>query len=130
MKVKVIDCKYLFIDSLIEHVKNNIKDYHAGFMLVDDVLYIPYYEVLSRHFTSPDVYKTDTIELSDVNDFDSLATHFYNVTSLDVEDVIDLYNKWLDNEFEDILNTADEIAQAKYDLGYNDGYDTGAFECL
>lgn len=123
MKIKVIDCKYLFIDSLIKHVKNNIKDYHTGFMLVDDVLYMPYYMVLERHYTLPKDYKTNTIELSDVTEYDSLATHFFDVTSLDIEDVIDLYNKWLDNEFEDILNTADEIAQAKYDLGFNDGYE-------
>lgn len=123
MKVKVINCKYLFIDSLIEHVKNNIKDYHAGFMLVDDVLYLPYYMVLERHYTLLNGYKTKTIELSDVNDFDSMAKYFYTTTSLDVEDVIDLYNKWLDNEFDDILNTAEEIAQAKYDLGFNDGYE-------
>lgn len=123
MKVKVIDCKYLFIDSLIEHVKNNIKCYHAGFMLVDDILYLPYYEVLSRHFTLPDVYKTDIIELSDVIDYDSLSTHFFDVTSLDIEDVIEVHNSWLNNKFEDILNTADEIAQAKYDLGFNDGYE-------
>lgn len=122
MKIKVIDCKYLFIDSLIKHVKNNIKDYHTGFMLVDDVLYMPYYMVLERHYSLPDWYKTDTIELSDVTEYDSLATNFFNVASLDVEDVLVLYNQWLDNKFDDILNTADEIATNKYDLGYDDGY--------
>lgn len=39
--------------------------------------------------------------------------------------VIDLYNDWLDNEFENVLNTADEIAEAKWQQGYTDGYDTG-----
>lgn len=45
----------------------------------------------------------------------------HKLSNYDIDDVIDLYNDWLDNEFEKVLNTADEIAQAKYDLGYEDG---------
>lgn len=123
MKIQVIDCSYLFIDSLIKEIKNNIINYHQGFIVVDGKLYLPYYQVLQRKYDLPDKYETTTIDLSDVTNFDCLATYFYNVTALDIDDVIDLYNDWLDNEFEKALNTADEIAQAKYDLGYEDGCD-------
>lgn len=123
MKIQAIDCNYLFIDSLIDEIKLNIKSYHQGFMVVDGKLYLPYYQVLQRKYSLPDDYETTIIDLDDVNRFDCLATYFYKVNSLDIDDVIDLYNDWLDNEFEKVLNTADEIAQAKYDLGYEDGCD-------
>lgn len=61
------------------------------------------------------------------SDCDSLAKHFFDVTSLDIDEVIDLYNSWLDDSFDNILNTADEIAQAKYDLGFNDSNDRGSY---
>lgn len=123
MKIKVIDCKYLFIDSIIDGIKRNIKAYHQGFMLVDDTLYIPYYQVLQRKYSLPKQYETILIDLSDVIDFDDLATYFYAVTTLDIDDVIDLYNDWLNNEFDTLIDTVDEIARSKYELGFNDGYE-------
>lgn len=120
MKIQVIDCSYLFIDSLIKEIKNNIINYHQGFMVVDDTLYLPYYQVLRRKYNLPNDHETTIIDLDDVTKFDCLATYFYKVNALDIDDVIDLYNDWLDNEFEAVFNTADEIAEAKYNLGYND----------
>lgn len=123
MKIQVIDCSYLFIDCLIDEIKLAIKSYHQGFMIVDNKLYLPYYQVLQRKYSLPDNYETTSIDLRDVSSYDSLARYFYKVDALDIDDIIDLYNDWLDNEFEKVLNTADEIAQAKYDLGYEDGCD-------
>lgn len=123
MKIQVIDCSYLFIDSLIKEVKNNIINYHQGFMVVNDKLYLPLYQVLQRKYSLPKQYDTTIINLDDVDRFDCLATYFYKVNALDIDDVIDLYNDWLDNEFENVLNTADEIAEAKWQQGYTDCYD-------
>lgn len=106
MKIKVINCKYLFINSLIEDVKTNIKNYHQDFMIANDTLYLPYYVVLSRKFTLPSDYETTIIKLSDVTDFDDMASYFYNVTSLSIEDVIYLCNN--QGNFDELLNTIDD----------------------
>lgn len=121
MKIQAIDCTYLFIDSLIEEIKNNIINYHHGFMIVNDTVYLPYYQVLQRKYSLPNKYETTTIDLSDVTKFDCLATYFYKVNALDIDDVIDLYNDWLDNDFETVLSTVDEIAEAQWQQGYTDG---------
>lgn len=120
MKIQVIDCNYLFVGSMIKEIKNNIIAYHQGFMVVNDKLYLPLYQVLQRKYNLPKQYETTIIDLDDVDRFDCLATYFYKVNALDIDDVIDLYNDWLDNEFETVLNTVDEIATAKYNLGFED----------
>lgn len=125
MKIQVIDCSYLFIDYLIDEIKLTIKSYHQGFMIVDNKLYLPYYQVLQRKYSLPDNYETTSIDLRDVSSYDSLARYFYKVDALDIDDVIDLYNDWLDNEFETVLNTADEIAEVNWQQGYTQGYDDG-----
>lgn len=125
MKIQVIDCNYLFISSMVKEIKNNIIAYYQGFMVVNDKLYLPLYQVLRRKYSLPDYYETTIIDLDDVDKFDCLATYFYKVNALDIDDVIDLYNDWLDNEFETVLNTADEIAEAKWQQGYTDGNEDG-----
>lgn len=89
-------------------------------MVVNDKLYLPLYQVLQLKYILPDYYKTTIIDLDDVDRFDYLATYFYKVNALDIDDVIDLYNDCSDNEFENVLNTADKIATAKYNLGFED----------
>lgn len=125
MKIQVMDCKYLFIDSMIKEIKNNIIAYRQGFMVVNDKLYLPLHQVLRRNYNLPNCYKTTIIDLDDVDRFDCLATYFYKVNGLDIDDVIDLYNDWLDNEFETVLNTVDEIAESNYQQGFTQGYDEG-----
>lgn len=44
-------------------------------------------------------------------------------TIIDIDDIIDLHLAWLDNDFDDIINATDYIAQAKYDLGYHDAFE-------
>ena len=125
VNIQVIDCKYLFIDSMIEEIKNDIINYHQGFMVVNDKLYLPLYQVLQRKYILPKPYETTIIDLDDIDRFDCLATYFYKVNALDIDDVIDLYNDWLDDEFETVLNTADEIAEANYQQGFTQGYNEG-----
>ena len=125
MKIQVIDCNYLFIGFAIDVVKDHLTDFHMGFMVVNNKLYLPYYQVLKRKYDLPEHYKTTIIDLDNVDRFDCLATYFYKVNALDIDDVIDLYNDWLDNEFETVLNTADEIAEANYQQGFTQGYNEG-----
>ena len=121
MNIQVIDCNYLFVCSMVKEIKNNITAYHQGFMVVNDKLYLPLYQVLQRKYNLPKQYETTIIDLDDIDRFDCLATYFYKVNALDIDDVIDLYNDWLDDEFENVLNTANEIAEAKWQQGYTDG---------
>lgn len=57
MKIQVIDCNYLFVGSMVKEIKNNIISYHQGFMVVNDKLYLPLYQVLQRKYSLPDYYK-------------------------------------------------------------------------
>lgn len=123
MKIKVINCDIIFIKSYIEKVKSDITYYHQGFMIVNDTLYLPYYEVLKRGYILSSGYETTIIDLSDVTEFDDKAKYFYNVTSLSVEDVIDLYDSQY--YFEELLNTIDDLAESNYQQGYTQGYDEG-----
>ena len=61
MKIQVIDCNYLFSECLINEAKYDIKQFHQGFMLVNDKLYLP------------DHYETTIIDLDDVDKFDGLT---------------------------------------------------------
>lgn len=118
MKIICINCDYVFTKDYIKTVKSNIRNYHQGFMVVNDVLYLPYYTVLKYGYKLPSNYDTTNIELSDVTDFDDMASYFYNVTCLSTDDVIDLYDCQYD--FDELLNTMDEIAEAQYQMGIDD----------
>ena len=123
MKIQAINCDYLFNKDLIEEIKSNIEDYHQGFMIVKDTLYMPIYVVFERNYKLPSKYKLNIIDSSDVTDFDDMASYFYNVTTLSADEVIDLYNHQCD--FEELLNIVDDIAESNYQQGYTQGYDEG-----
>lgn len=123
MKIQAINCDYLFNKDLIEEIKSNIEDYHQGFMIVNDTLYMPIYVAFERNYKLPSKYKLNIIDSSDVTDFDDMASYFYNVTTLSADDVIDLYNHQCD--FEELLNIVDDIAEFNYQQGYTQGYDEG-----
>lgn len=123
MKIQAINCDYLFNKDLIKEIKSNIEDYHQGFMIVKDTLYMPIYVVFERNYKLPSKYKLNIIDSSDVTDFDDMASHFYNVTTLSADNVIDLYNYQYD--FEELLNIVDDIAEFNYQQGYTQGYDEG-----
>lgn len=121
MKIQVIDCNYLFISFAIDVVKDHLTDFHMGFMVVNDKLYLPYYQVLKCKYNLPEHYKTTIIDLDNVTKFDCLATYFYKVNGLGIDDVIDLYDS--QSNFEELLNTVGSIAESRYDLGYSDCYE-------
>lgn len=82
--------------------------YRQGFMIADNELYLPLYQVLRTHYTLPDDYTSDVIDIDNVTNTDALAFYFKQTNALDVDD------------FSKLLAVVDEIAQARYETGYAD----------
>lgn len=121
MDIKVINCKDLLHPFLIEEISNKINTYNYGFMLIDSNLYLPYYQVLRGGFIIPDSAVTHVINLADVTKFDRLSIRFKCVDTIDICDIIDLWKAMqLDDDFDQLLAVVDNIATAKYELGYSD----------
>ena len=95
--------------------------YRQGFMIVDNELYLPLYQVLCAHYTLPDGYTSDVIDIDNVTNTDALAFYFKRTDALSVDDIIDLHHAMqLDDDFSKLLTVVDEIAQARYETGYAD----------
>lgn len=124
MKVKAINCNYLFTKDYIEEIIDTIKRYNQGFMNIAGTLYLPYYQVLRMTYVLPDNIKTTIVDTNDMINGDSLAQHFDKTNTLDVTEIIDLYHAMqLNDDFTELLDVVDEIATARYEQGFNDGYD-------
>ena len=95
--------------------------YRQGFMIADNELYLPLYQVLRVCYTLPDDYTSDVIDIDNVTNTDALAFYFKQTNALDVDGIIDLYHAMqLDDDFSKLLAVVDEIAQARYETGYAD----------
>lgn len=122
MLIRVINCKQLFTKNCVEEIKDCIKIYRQGFMIVDNELYLPLYQVLRACYTLPDDYTSMVIDLDDVTNTDALAFYFKRTNVLDVDDIIDLHDAMnLNDDFSKLLDVVDEIAQARYEVGFADG---------
>lgn len=121
MLVRVINCKQLFTKQYIEGIKDSIKMYNQGFMMVDTELYLPLYQVLRACYTLPNDYISDVIDINDVTNTDALSFYFKRTNALDVDDIIDLHHAMqFDDDFSKLLEVVDDIAQARYETGYAD----------
>lgn len=121
MLIRVINCKQLFTKNYVEGIKDHIKLYRQGFMIADNELYLPLYNVLRTCYTLPDNYTSDVIDIDNVTNTDALAFYFKQTNTLDVEEVIDLYHAMqLNDDFGELLDVVDEIAEQRYELGYSD----------
>ena len=121
MLIRVINCKQLFTKNYVEEIKDRIKMYRQGFMIIDNELYLPLYQVLRACYTLPDGYTSDVIDIDNVTNTDALAFYFKQTNALDVDDIIDLHHAMqLDDDFSKLLAVVDEIAQARYETGYAD----------
>lgn len=124
MLIRVINCKQLFTKNYVEEIKDRIKMYRQGFMIVDNELYLPLYRVLRACYTLPDDYTSEVIDIDNVTNTDALAFYFKQTNALDVSDIIDLHHAMqLDHDFSKLLTVVDEIAQVRYETGYADGED-------
>lgn len=125
MLIRVINCKQLFTNDYVESIKDSIKLYRQGFMVIDNELYLPLYQVLRARYTLPDDYISDVIDINDVTNTDALAFYFKRTNTLTVDDIIDLYRAMqLDDDFSNLLDVVDDIAQARYETGYADAEET------
>ena len=121
MLLRVINCKQLFTKNCVEEIKDHLKTYNQGFMVVGNELYLPLYQVLRLRYTLPDDYISDVINVGGVTNTDRLAFYFNKTNALDVEDIIDLWQAvQLDDDFSKLLDVADEIAVSQYEAGYAD----------
>ena len=121
MLIRVINCKQLFTKNYVEEIKDCIKMYRQGFMIVDNELYLPLYQVLRAHYTLSDDYTSDVIDIDNVTNTDALAFYFKQTNALDIDDIIDLHHAMqLGDDFSKLLAVVDEIAQARYETGYAD----------
>lgn len=124
MKIEAINCQYLFTKDYIEEIIDTIKRYNQGFMNNAGTLYLPYYQVLRMTYVLPDNIKTTIVDTNDMINGDSLAQHFDKTNTLDVTEIIDLYHAMqLNDDFTELLDVVDEIATARYEQGFDDGYD-------
>lgn len=121
MKLKVIDCKYLFTKDYIEEIKDQIKSYNKGFIVIAGTLYLPYYQVLRIGYTLPLNAETTIIDIDDTINSDNLSKYFNSTNSIDVEDIIDLYHaSQLNDDFGELLDVVDQISISKYEEGFAD----------
>lgn len=121
MLVKVINCKQIFTNDFVEEIKDQIKRYNQGFMIAGNELYIPYYQILRMKYTLPKPCTADVINVAGVTNTDQLASHFKQTNTLDVEEIIDLYHAMqLNDDFGELLDVVNEIAEQRYELGYSD----------
>lgn len=122
MKLKVIDCKYLFTKDYIEEIKDQIKSYNQGFIVSAGTLYLPYYQVLRIDYTLPLNAETTIIDIDDMITSDNLSKYFNSTNSIAVEAIIDLYHaSQLNDDFGELLDVVDQISISKYEEGFADG---------
>lgn len=91
MAIELMNCKGMFSDDCINDFKKHIDDYHQGFMIVNDELYLPKYKVLSLglHYDKD----TEVIVLDDYNKAtakDELAQLFNDNEYVTNDELIDL----------------------------------------
>ena len=81
--IALINCKDLFSDCLIDNIKEHMDNYHQGFVLVGDELYIPRYKVIQLGLDHDDDVEVITLcDWSQVTATDEVAKYFGDVFDL------------------------------------------------
>lgn len=122
--LKVINCKHLFSKIGINEFKNNIADYHQGFMIIDGDLYIPYYRALrlDLDFDDADVKVLYANDYADATARDVVAREFgrTNVDEISVMDLAEaLYDGDDANKLSRLVDVVDDIVEEEYTKGFN-----------
>ena len=122
--IKLMNCKGMFPSFCINDFKKHIEDYHQGFMIVNDELYLPLYKVISLDLDYDD--DTEIIELDDYNKptaKDKLARLFDNYDYINSNDLIDLAELVWTNDLKGSLDLLVTLCHDNYWQGYRDGYE-------
>lgn len=102
--IELMNCKGMFSEFCINDFKKHIEDYHQGFMIVNDELYIPRYKVISLGLDYDE--DTEVIVLDDYNKAtakDKLAQLF--------------------NDIEGAYSLLLNLCHENYWQGYRDGFE-------
>lgn len=118
-----MNCKGMFSDYGIDDFKKHINDYHQGFMIVNDELYLPRYKVLSLGLD----YDIDTecIILDDYNKAtakDKLAIMFNDNEYITNNETIDFVEAVWTNDIDRAYQLLLDVCHVNYYKGYNDGF--------
>lgn len=123
MAIELMNCKGMFSEYSIDDFKKHINDYHQGFMIVNDELYLPKYRVISLGLDYDD--NTEVIVLDDYSKAtakDKLAQLFNDndyITNAELTELVDaVWTNDIDSAYQLIL----DICHANYWQGYEDGF--------
>lgn len=127
MAIELMNCKGMFSDYCINDFKKHIDDYHQGFMIVNDELYLPKYKVVSLGLD----YDKDTevIVLDDYNKptaKDKVAKLFNDNDYISNAELGDLAEVVLCNDLCKARDLVLELCHTNYWQGYVDGFNRGA----
>lgn len=127
MAIELMNCKGMFSDYCINDFKKHIDDYHQGFMIVNDELYLPKYKVLSLGLDYDE--DTEVIVLDDYNKAtakDKVAQLFNDNDYVSNEELTDLAEAVWTNDIDCACQLMLDMCRAKYWQGYYDGFNRGA----
>lgn len=127
MAIELMNCNGMFSQDCINDFKKHIDDYHQGFMIVNDELYLPKYKVLSLGLDYDD--DTEVIVLDDYNKAtakDKLACLFNDNDYVTNAELIDFGEAVWTNDIVSAYQLMLDVCHANYWRGYHDGFNRGA----
>ena len=121
--IELMNCKGMFSEYCINDFKKHIEDYHQGFMIVNDELYLPRYKVVSLGLEYDE--DTEVIVLDDYNKAtakDKLAQLFTDNDYITNAELIDFAEAVWTCDIEGAYALLLDLCHANYWEGYDDGF--------
>lgn len=121
--IELMNCKGMFSEYCINDFKKHIDDYHQGFMIVNDELYLPRYTVVSLGLDYDE--DTECILLDDYNKAtakDKLAQFFNDNELVSNAELIDFAEAVWTCDIERAYALLLDLCHANYWEGYDDGF--------
>lgn len=122
--IELMNCKGMFSEYCINDFKKHIEDYHQGFMIVNDELYLPRYKVVSLGLDYAE--DTECIVLDDYNKAtakDKLAQLFNDNELVSNAELIDFAEAVWACDIESSYALLLDLCHANYWQGYHDGFE-------
>lgn len=121
--IELMNCKGMFSEYCINDFKKHIEDYHQGFMIINDELYLPRYKVVSLGLDYDE--DTECIVLDDYNKAtakDKLAQLFNDNDYITNNELIDLAEAVWTNDINKAWELVQDLCHDNYWQGYKDGF--------
>lgn len=121
--IELMNCKGMFLEYCINDFKKHIEDYHQGFMIVNDELYLPKHKVLSLGLDYDE--DTEVIKLYDYDKAtakDKLAQLFNDNDYITNNELIDLAEAVWTNDLCKAWDLLLDLCHENYWEGYNRGF--------